>query len=199
MQVSLEAPVSDVKWVCKSPNHDVSSAASGWPASNTQSTSHKQSFSSEEQANLAVLQLQHKALEACQEFLVGNVGSDSDQDDSDDEDDEYDPEECEEFKFFLRVFSEDKELRTYYENNYLEGDLYCLVCGGIGKKVWKRFKDCVALLQHSTAIVRTERRRAHRAYARAICKVLGWDFDRLPTIVPNGETLGLSLTGSGKL
>jgi len=42
-------------------------------------------------------------------------------------------------------------LREYYENNSKKGDFYCLVCGGVKKKMWKRFKDCVALIQHSTA------------------------------------------------
>ncbi|KAF7836643.1 uncharacterized protein G2W53_011502 [Senna tora] len=140
-KASHESPVSDVEWSGKSPNHGVSSAGSAWPAFNTQSASSAQSLSSEEKENLAVLQLQHKALEACHDFLVGNVG----------------------------------------------------------KKVWKRFKDCSSLLQHSTAILRTKRKRAHRAYAQVICKVLGWDFDRLPAIVSKGEPLGSSMAGSEKL
>ncbi|KAH1239388.1 Protein NETWORKED 1D [Glycine max] len=76
------------------------------------------------------------------------------------------------FKFFEKVFAEDGDLRRYYDNNHKEGDFYCLVCGGIGNKVWKRFKDCIGLIQHSTAILRTRRKRAHRAYAQVIYKVV---------------------------
>lgn len=153
---------------------------------------------------MAVLQLQHKALEACQKFLVGNAGSNGseDEDGSDDEDEDewvvnYDPKECEEFRFFERVFAEDGDLRRYYENNHREGDFYCLVCGGIGKKVWKRFKDCSALIHHSTAILRTTRKRAHRAYALVISKVVGYNIDQLPATVLKG--LDSSLEGSRKL
>ena len=141
--------------------------------------------------------MQHKALEACKEYLVGNAGSDSDDDnDNEDEDDvmdDSDPDECKDFKFFVRLFTEDSNLRRYYENNCREGNFYCLVCGGIGKKMWKRFKDCIALLQHSTAIKRTKRKQAYRAYSQVICKVLGWDIDQLPAVVLKGESLGSSL------
>lgn len=186
MQVSHESLVSDTGWVCKSPNGGFSSAVSGWPSFNTKSPSHTHSLSAEEQATVAALNLQLKALEACKEFLVGNGGSDCDEDVVDDEDedelvdDDYDSEECEEYKFFEKMFREDGDLRRYYENNYREGHFYCLVCGAVWKKVWKRFKDCNQLLQHSTSILRTKRRRAHRAYAQVICKVVGWDIDQLP-------------------
>lgn len=200
MEVSLESQVSDAEWVCKSPN-GASSTASGWAPFNSK-PSNTYSLSAEEQAIVAVLNMQLKALEACREFLGGNVGSDCDEDDSDDEDDDelvdnYDSEECEEYKFFERVFAEDGDLRRYYENNYREGAFYCLVCGAILKKAWKRFKDCVSLLHHSTAVLRTKRRRAHRAYAQVICKVVGWDIDQLPAIVL--KDLDNSLAGSRKL
>nr|KYP51356.1 hypothetical protein KK1_026787 [Cajanus cajan] len=208
---SHESMVSDAEWVCENPKAGVSSTASGWPSfDDIKSSSLIYSLSAEEKLTVAVLQLQHKALEACQKFLVGDAGSDSDKDDNDDagydgdendnEDelvDNYDSKECEEYKFFEKVFAEDGDLRRYYEDNYREGDFYCLVCGGIGKKVWKRFKDCVALIQHSTTILRTKRKRAHRAYAQVICKVVGWDIDQLPAIVL--KDLDSSLAGSRKL
>jgi len=159
---------------------------------------------------VAVLQLQHKALASCRKFLVGDAGYDSDEDGKDDinsesedeeEEDElvdsYDSKECKEFKFFEKVFAEDADLRKYYENNHKDGDFYCLVCGGIRKKVWKRFKDSIALIQHSTSILRTKRKRAHRAYAQVICKVVGWDIDQLPAIVL--KDLDSSMAGSKKL
>lgn len=199
MQVCNEPLVSGAEWVCKDPNHDSSSTASGWPSFNTESSSQTCAVSAEAQASVAVLQMQRKALEACEEYLAGNAGSDCDDEDEDQLIDYPDPVECEEFKFFLKLFTEDSDLRRYYENHYREGDFCCLVCGGLGKKIWKRFKGCIALLQHSTAIKRTKRKRAHRAYSHVICKVLGWDIDRLPAIVLKGESLGSSLVGSREL
>ncbi|XP_068499578.1 uncharacterized protein [Phaseolus vulgaris] len=192
VKASHKSLVTDAEWVCKSPNSGISATSSGWPCfDDIKSSSLAYYPSAEEQATVAVLQLQHKALEACQKFLVGNAASNGGEDDSDDEDedewvDNYDPKECEEYRFFERVFAEDGDLRRYYENNHREGDFYCLVCGGIGKKVWKRFKDCTALIHHSTAILRTTRKRAHRAYAQVISKVVGCNIDQLPAIVLKG-------------
>ncbi|KAK7272585.1 hypothetical protein RJT34_29280 [Clitoria ternatea] len=209
VNASHESLVSDAEWACESPNGG-SSTASGWRSFDLKPPSfpYSTSLSAEEQATVAVLHLQHKALEACQEFLGSKVDSDGDKDDSDDEDeddsddeeesvDDYDSKECVEYKFFEKVFAEDDGLRRYYKNNHKEGDFYCLVCGGIGKKVWKRFKDCIGLIHHSTAIQRTKRTRAHRAYARVICKVVGWDIDQLPAIVLKDSDS--SFAGSRKL
>ncbi|KAG5020073.1 hypothetical protein JHK87_015928 [Glycine soja] len=198
---SHESLVSGAEWESESPKAGFSSTASGWPSfDDIKSSSLTYSLSAEEKATVAVLQLQHRALEACQKFLVGDAGSDSDEDDEEAEDDELldnDSKESEEYKFFEKVFAEDGDLRRYYENNHKERDFYCLVCGGIGNKVWKRFKDCIGLIQHSTAILRTRRKRAHRAYAQVICKVVGWDIDQMPTIVL--KDLDSSLAGSRKL
>lgn len=116
---------------------------------------------------------------------AGGGGSDDDEDDLMEED------EYEEYKFFVKVFDEDGELRGYYVENCERGEFCCLVCGGIGKKVGKRFKGCVALVQHSNGIAKTKKRKAHRAFAQVVCKVLGWDIDKLPTS-------GLSLAKSGE-
>ncbi|KAH1222904.1 hypothetical protein GmHk_12G035937 [Glycine max] len=192
-KASHESLVSDAEWVCKSPKAGVSSTASGWPSfDDIKASPLTYSLSAEEKATVAVLQLQHKALEACQK--------DEDDDEEEEEEDELvdnDSKECEEYKFFEKLFAEDGDLRRYYESNHKEGDFYCLVCGGIGKKVWKRFKDCVGLIHHSTAILKTKRKRAHRAYARVICKIVGWGIDQLPTIVL--KDFDSSLAGSRKL
>ncbi|KAL2331350.1 hypothetical protein Fmac_018931 [Flemingia macrophylla] len=203
VKASHEYVVSDTEWVCERPNAGITTTISGWPSfDDIKSSSLTYSLSAEEKATVAVLQLQHKALEACQKFFVGDASSDCDEDEEDDEDedelvDNYDSKECREYKFFEKVFAEDGDLRRYYENNHREGDFYCLVCGGIGKKVWKRFKDCIALIHHSTAILRTKRKRAHRAYAQVTCKVVGWDIDQLPAIVL--KDLDSPLAGSRKL
>ncbi|QHO56876.1 hypothetical protein HN51_011562 [Arachis hypogaea] len=202
-KASLEYCDSNAGWVFKNSNSDSSSTASVWPLFQTNSSHCTSSLSAEEQANVAVQQLQHKALKAYKKYLVANADSDSDDEDSNEEDEDdvsdHSPEKHEDFKFFLSLFTEDSDLRIYYENNNSKGDFYCLVCGAIGKKVWKKFKDCIALLQHSTAVKRTKRKQAHRAYSQVICKVLGWDIERLPTIVLKDQPLSSSLEGSTKL
>ncbi|WJX67666.1 hypothetical protein P8452_52113 [Trifolium repens] len=201
--VTHESVVSDAEWDCKSSNGGLSSTASEWPAFNTQPCSYPYSLVGNEEAIVAVLHLQHNAIDACQKFLAPDDGSDSDEDiiededESDDESVENCDEESEEYKFFEKVFAEDDGLRKYYENNSKKGDFYCLVCGGIKKKMWKRFKDCVALIQHSTTVLKTKRKRAHRAYAQVVCKVIGWDINQLPTIVL--KDLDSSLAASKKL
>ncbi|XP_073221229.1 uncharacterized protein [Cicer arietinum] len=197
VEVIHESVVSDAKWICKSPDGGLSSTASDWPSFNTEPCSYPYSLVGDEEAIVAVWHLQHSAIDACQKFLAPDAGSDCDEDVIEDEDEDEDEgedesedelvencgEESEEYKFLEKVFAEDVGLRKYYEDNNKEGDFYCLVCGGIKKKMWKRFKDCVALIQHSTTILRTKRKRAHRAYAQVICKVVGWDIDQLPGIV----------------
>ena len=142
-------------------------------------------MSPEEKERLVALQAQNKASQALREFLL---------DDDDDEDDDDDG-EWEEFEgFFVRIFMEDDGLRRYYQRCYESGEFCCLVCGAVGKKnSGKKFKDCVGLIQHSMSILRTVKKRAHRAFGLAVCKVLGWDIDRLPTIVMKGEPLGSSV------
>uniref|UniRef100_A0A5B7B601 Uncharacterized protein n=1 Tax=Davidia involucrata TaxID=16924 RepID=A0A5B7B601_DAVIN len=182
---SYPLPVSDIAWPCKAPAETPTETTSGWP--NLKPHSATRLPSAEEQARFAANQAQQKGLKAAQEFFSSNADSDGDGDsdeDMEDEDDMMDDDDgCEEYKFFLKVFMEDAELKGYYKNKYEGGDFCCFVCGGIGKKVGKRFKDCVALVQHSTAIAKTKKKRAHRAYGQVICKVLGWDINRLPTIV----------------
>ncbi|KAF2287311.1 hypothetical protein GH714_039603 [Hevea brasiliensis] len=55
------------------------------------------------------------------------------------------------------------------------------------------FKGCLGLVQHAIAILRTKRKRAHRALGQVICRVLGWDFGRLPVVVLKDEPLSQSL------
>ncbi|KVI02162.1 hypothetical protein Ccrd_019558 [Cynara cardunculus var. scolymus] len=47
----------------------------------------------------------------------------------------------------------------------------------------EKFKDCIALVQHSISIAKTKKLRSHRAYGQVVCKVLGWDIDRLPSSI----------------
>ncbi|KAF7141458.1 hypothetical protein RHSIM_Rhsim06G0208300 [Rhododendron simsii] len=158
--------VSGPEWPCPS-FPDPPSSAFEWPVLKLNPAPATRPPSAEEQARFGGTQVQQKALRAAQEFFVDK------------------------YKFFVKVFEEDGELRGFYERNCESGEFCCLVCGGIGKKVGKRFKGCVALVQHSNGIAKTKKRRAHRAFAQVVCKVLGWDIDRLPTS-------GLSSAKSGE-
>ncbi|KAJ6292980.1 hypothetical protein OIU78_025039 [Salix suchowensis] len=192
--------VSDVQWLSQKHVDEYPSTTVGWPTLKT----HRSSESSAEQLErFAMVQLQQKVLNECQNFLANPSGSicdegeeDGDQDDWMDEDGS---DECEEFKFFLRLFTDSNELRNYYENHYEGGEFCCLVCCALKKKGWKKFKGCLGLLQHTIAISRTKKKKAHRAYAQVMCKVLGWDGDQLPRIVLKGEPLGHSVAKSGIL
>ncbi|KAK0601152.1 hypothetical protein LWI29_021697 [Acer saccharum] len=197
-QESNPSLVASNSWSCIEPVDELPTIASGWPTLKPKKPLVIQFASAEDKVKLAAVELQHKVSEACREFFDENADSEGDED-GDNLMDEDESEDSEDFKFFLKVFSENCELRNYYEKNYEAGEFCCLVCGGIGKKVWKRFKDCLGLLQHSTAISNTAKKQAHRAFGQVVCKVLGWDVDRLPTIVSKGEPLGQSLAKLGVL
>ncbi|PQM40482.1 uncharacterized protein Pyn_06764 [Prunus yedoensis var. nudiflora] len=192
-------PHSAPPWPCLTPPHDSTPGASlPWPTKpNSAPATHRPS--PEEQAKLAELKLQHNALDACRGLFLGNAGSDSEESESESEEDEsgdgddywVEGGESEGYKVLLNVFVEKSELRSYYEVNYEKGEFYCLVCGGLGKNKW--VKGCAGLVQHSISISNTKKKRAHRAFAQVVCRVLGWDFNRLPTIVLKGERLGLAL------
>lgn len=148
----------------------------------------------EETTRLAVLHMQYRVSDNFGEFLARTAGSDSDETSEEDDDvEDGGLEESEEYKFFLDVFVRDREMRDYYEKNWASGDFCCFVCGG-AKKSGKKFKSCDALVQHSMSIAKTNRKRTHKALGLVICKVLGWDVNRLPAIVVKGEPLSRSLT-----
>ncbi|KAF8025875.1 hypothetical protein BT93_F2644 [Corymbia citriodora subsp. variegata] len=201
MQDSVSSPASSIKWPCESPVDHAGMAASEWPPFKSPSNSGNRSESAEEKGEPETWH--QKVLDTCQAFFSHTSDSDSDSDEeADDEaedegnDDEEvslgaDDGECEIVKFFTMLFTENAELRSYYISKYRDGDFGCLVCAGVGKKPWKRFKGCNGLLQHSKTIVMTKKR-AHRAYGRAICKLLGWDINKFPSIVNSLETLNHS-------
>ncbi|KAG1335256.1 hypothetical protein COCNU_03G013750 [Cocos nucifera] len=189
---SDQPPAKVKEWPCN-PTPEKNAALSPWtdltpPPAVSQP---RPPASAEEQARAAADLAQRSGLKACEDFFSRNDGSDEDEEDSMDDDEEtgegY-------FEFLLGLFKSDGELREYYEKNWEKGDFSCLVCGTMGIKKWKRFGNCVGLIQHSNSISKTKRREAHRAFARAVCEVLGWDIDRLPGIVLDlGNSLGQSL------
>ncbi|OVA10674.1 zinc finger protein [Macleaya cordata] len=182
----LVEPVSEHEWPTEpipEPRNEFA-----WPDSVPQpDLTSTRVLSEEEQEKFKGIQSQNKALKASQRFLTRNFGSDSegevDEDEDFMEDNDGDGEESEEFKFFFNLFTEDIELRNYYEKNWEGGDFPCFVCGVIGRKCGKRFKSCVSLVHHSNSISSTNQRKAHRAFGQVLCRVLGWEFNRLPTIV----------------
>ncbi|XP_010062819.2 uncharacterized protein LOC104450092 isoform X4 [Eucalyptus grandis] len=198
---SMSIPVSSIKWPCESPVDRAGMAASEWPPFKSPSTSANHSDLAEEKGDSE--SWHQKVLEACHAFFNCMSGSDSDgEEEADDEaEDEGDDDEevlhgdedgeCEIVQFFTMLFTENAELRSYYNTKYRDGDFGCLVCAGVGKKPWKRFKGCTGLLQHSTTIGKTKKR-AHRAYGRAVCKLLGWDINKFPSIGNSLETLNHS-------
>ncbi|KAK3026478.1 hypothetical protein RJ639_041775 [Escallonia herrerae] len=195
----LPPPDPGIQWPCPPPTENPPTTSSGWPQLNLPPKKPTHVPTLEEEARFTASQAQRKALKLAQEFFKDNAESDGENGDEegDAEDDVMDEDANVEYDFFGKMFVEDSDLKSYYEKNCENGEYTCLVCGGIGQKVGKRFKDCVALVQHSIAISKTKKRRAHRAYGQVVCKVLGWDFDRLPAVVVLSG--GPALVKSGKL
>ncbi|XP_038986274.1 uncharacterized protein LOC103720652 isoform X2 [Phoenix dactylifera] len=193
-QPPANPPAKEGEWPCDSPpEKDVAPATWADLSPTPAATQTRPPSSAEEQARAAADRAQQRGLKACKDFFAKKDGSDDgeEEEDSMDEDEEVGEGD---FKFFLGLFESVGELREYYEKNREKGDFSCLVCGAIGVKKWKRFGDCVGLIQHSNSISKTKRREAHRAFARAVCRVLGWDIKRLPNIVLDlGNSLGQSL------
>ncbi|XP_011654042.2 uncharacterized protein LOC101208512 isoform X3 [Cucumis sativus] len=187
-------------WPCPQPLQNQPSTSSWWPPIQPVPTPAAQPVSSEDRQNLAALQLQDEGSDACREFFARNADSESDEEEEEEEEDDWEMMESKEYKFFLKMFVENEELRVYYEKNCESGLFCCLVCGGMGKKKsGKRFKNCLGLVQHSISISGTKKKRAHRAFGLVVSRVFGWDVDRLPTIVLKGEPLSRSLANSGDL
>ncbi|KAL5199836.1 hypothetical protein ABZP36_021039 [Zizania latifolia] len=134
---------------------------------------------------------QQAALRAAEDFF-SNRGSDDDGEGSESEGEE----EETAAGFFMGLFEREAALREHYERSWEEGEFMCMACAGRKAKKGKtrKFNGCVALVQHAQAATRCGGPRAHRALAAAICRVLGWDINRLPSIVidPRG-TLGQAL------
>uniref|UniRef100_A0A0E0L800 Uncharacterized protein n=1 Tax=Oryza punctata TaxID=4537 RepID=A0A0E0L800_ORYPU len=138
---------------------------------------------------------QRAALRAAEEFF-SNRGSDDDDDDDDDEEGSESEEGDTAAGFFMGLFERDAALRGHYERSWEGGEFMCMACVGRKRKA-RRFAGCVGLVQHARAATRCGRPRAHRALAAAICRVLGWDINRMPSVVidPRG-TLGQALAAA---
>ncbi|KAE8680106.1 Multiprotein bridging factor 1B [Hibiscus syriacus] len=192
---SDSSQITTSEWPCIEPVNESASATLEWPSFTPCTAPVTHVVSAEEQVRINMVQFQQNVFEACTQFLSTTAESDSGEDDNEFDEDENEDDlmdedgskDSEEFSFFLRLFTENKGLRNYYETHYRDGDFFCLVCRGIKEKAWRTFIDCVGLIQHSTAISKTKRKRAHRAFGQVICKVLNWDIDHLPSIMLKSE------------
>lgn len=189
---------SGIEWPCKITPDLPPATDSGWPSVRVPSNSEPRSLTPEEQARLASDQAQKVALKTVSEFLSHRDNADDEcidevEEEDQDVDDTTEGEGCTKLEFFVKLFKDDSALREYYEKNNAGGEFSCLVCYALGKRGWKRYKDCVALVQHSISITKTKSRQSHRAYGQAICNILGWDINRLPSsIVSIDNKLGPS-------
>ncbi|KAJ8464490.1 hypothetical protein OPV22_027042 [Ensete ventricosum] len=155
--------------------------------------------SAKDQTRVAAAQAQHNGLKACHDFFSKEDESDEDEEDEENDMEENDGAKMGPFRFFTELFVKDGELREYYEKNYEKGEFSCFACAGIRSKRVRRFRDCMGLVQHANSISKTKRRGAHRALAKAVCQVLGWDINRLPSFVlDTAGSLGQSLSDAGK-
>lgn len=117
-------------------------------------------------------QIQRDTHRACREFFGKRAATSGEESDADDGGGGGGGDE--EFQFLSRLFEESAKLKESYEKNTVHGEVWCLVCGGSGEKSVRKFKNCLALVQHSLAIHKTMRNQ-HRALAQVVCNVLGWD------------------------
>ncbi|MCD7470624.1 hypothetical protein HAX54_010606 [Datura stramonium] len=186
-------PDSGAEWPCK-PIVESSSWPSSWPSDSTKSKLQTPLPTAEDEA---ANKSQLPALLAVAEYLNSTLSLDDDDEFSEyigedgDEGFQEGEEGLQDYDFFVKLFKQDDGLREYYEKNRESGVFCCLVCCGVREKGWKRFKDCSSLVQHSISIAKTSKRRAHRAYCQVVCEILGWDVNRLPSIVLSaGDKLG---------
>ncbi|KQK19580.1 uncharacterized protein LOC100836720 isoform X3 [Brachypodium distachyon] len=141
---------------------------------------------------------QQAALRAADEFFSRHASRDDEEGSDSESDDEEEEEEA--ARFFMGLFERDAALRGYYERRCEDGEFLCMGCAGkkARKGKCRKFHGCLGLVHHAHGAKRCGRPRAHRALTAALCRVLGWDMERLPSIVtdPRG-TLGQALDGDG--
>ncbi|KAH9617353.1 hypothetical protein KSS87_006860 [Heliosperma pusillum] len=177
--------VSDKEWPVPDPTPDLHSG-SEWPAFPVSHNPNTRPATEAERGRVLGVRIQSRGVEACS-CLFRKRNEDEDEDEEEEEEDDGDDEE--EIDLFENLFEEDVKLKEFYVKNCEGlgggGEFCCLVCG-----VNRKFKNCVALVQHSITVSKTKRKKAHRAYGRVVCKVLGWDVDRLPSLPVSGGAEG---------
>lgn len=186
------ANFSGTEWPVKPLSDNPPVTQSGWPElklkPNTQTT---RVLTPQELEKHNWNLVQQKTLKAVKEFYSKNIeesdedeNDDHDFDDEDEMDEDCDDVENKDYEFLWNFFSKDDQLKGYYVKHCGGGgEFSCLVCGGTNSKLTKKYKDCIALVQHSVSVAKTKRIKSHRAYGKVICKVLGWDIDHLPSSI----------------
>ncbi|KAK1298576.1 hypothetical protein QJS10_CPB14g00592 [Acorus calamus] len=185
-------------WPCPLPPISDHDSAVGWPSAaalpRSRGVAETKTATAAEQASFVAVQSQRAGVKACQEFFMDLDGGENDDDDDDegdsmDDDDEDVEEKSKRFEFFLGLLEGNPDLKEYYVKNWEKGEFTCLVCGGMKVKLWRRFVTLVALVQHANTIRRTKTKGAHRDFAKAVCQVLEWDIERLPSVASEAEHL----------
>ncbi|KAF8095506.1 hypothetical protein N665_0331s0024 [Sinapis alba] len=191
-------PGSDREWPVNDPPRN---PTTGWP--DAKPCKKARPLSDEEKAKLAVSQIQRDAHRACREFFgkITSGGGGEEEEDSSvaglDGDDDDGGDEGQFLLFLSRVFEENVKLKECYEKNTVHGEVWCLVCGGSGEKSVRKFKNCLALVQHSLAIHKTMKNQ-HRALAQVVCNVLGWDVNNpVASSQKDSQTLGVEAVAEG--
>ncbi|CAO2166458.1 unnamed protein product [Urochloa humidicola] len=124
---------------------------------------------------------QAAAVRSCRAFFKSRI-----------EDDEEEEDEGNAGRFFGELLGGDAALRGFYEAEREKGQFLCLVCEGSGTRVGKRFVGCAALVQHAGCVARTKRRLAHRAFADAVGRLLGWSAGRTAPPPASSDSDGAS-------
>ncbi|KAE8818716.1 splicing factor, arginine/serine-rich 19-like [Hordeum vulgare] len=167
------APADDKPWPCDPPPpaDAAPSAAWGWgpPAEPSADRSWGLPAEPPTQPPVAARCPQAAAVRACRALFGEHA---------DDDDEEGEEEEGDATRFFDELLEKDAGLRGLYEAERETGRFLCLVCEGIGARAGKRFPGCAALVQHAGSVARTKRRLAHRAFADAVGRLLGWGAGR---------------------
>ncbi|PKA59216.1 hypothetical protein AXF42_Ash001309 [Apostasia shenzhenica] len=179
--------VSDKEWPCDPTSEPgAAEATTGWPVPPPRPVPPPPSAA--DLAKAAAAAAQKNAVAACKRFFSKNeLDRDSvDGEESAEEEEEEGVEECA-FNFFLEVITKDPALRRYCDENKEKGEFLCLVCEGCGVKKWRKYGDLGALVQHCHGVAKLGRKAAHRGLAKAVCRVAGWKFDRLPTLILDFE------------
>ncbi|PKA61226.1 hypothetical protein AXF42_Ash006123 [Apostasia shenzhenica] len=112
---------------------------------------------------------QQNALRLCREFFSLDDFSDEEERGDDDRSG------GKIFEFFKGLFEKERELGNFYRNDSSNGDFLCLVCGGVGEKLGKRYAGLLGLVQHANFVSKTKKLMAHRSYGRVVCELLGWE------------------------
>ncbi|CAO2833326.1 unnamed protein product [Amaranthus hypochondriacus] len=183
---------SDKEWPVESKPKSPISSGSIWPEFKPNSAPITRPANEEERERLMAVKIHLKGLDSCLGLFGKKTSNDSDDDDDDDDDDDV-IDDAKEFEFLMNVFEENAELKSFYEKNCENGEFYCLICGVLGNKLSRKYKNCVALIQHSVTINKTKKKAAHRALGHVICQVLGWDINRLPSLPPPSAVGGANI------